>query len=168
MSEEKKDEKKIIDLGETSKAVSDTYNLYTSFEVKKQTAALPEQDLEADLGDTTTTPPGRVESIKSLKPELQKPIKNLLSAIPKEQIAKLVNPSQEQKARLFNDKGSNTFGDLSESDKTALMEKMDSWKVNEEVAEINASVSVSWLNSVAAPEKKKNNSGTGNLNNKNG
>ena len=69
--------------------------------------------------------------------------------------------------RLFSEKGSNTFGDLSDEDKTALMEKMDSWKVNEEVAEINASVSVSWLNSIAQQDKKKNKT-TGNLNNKNG
>jgi hypothetical protein len=167
MSDEKvnKEEKTIIDLGDASKAVSDTYNLYTSFEVKKQTASL--QQTDADFGDTTTTAPGKVDSIKSLKPELQKPIKNLLTSIPKEQIMKLVNPTQEQKTRLISDKGNNTFGDLSEDEKAVLLEKMDSWKVNEEVAEINASVSVSWLNSFAPPDKKKNNS-TGNLNNKNG
>jgi len=174
MSDENLDKKEkiMIDLEDASKAVSDTYSLYTAYEVKKQ--PVPEEDIAPENIDTTATKPGKVDSIKSLKPELQKPIKKLLASVPKEQIKKLINPSLEQKSRLFNDKGgSNTFGNLSDKEKSALMEKMDSWKVNEEVAEINAAISVSWLNNVANLGDKKKSTGklnnpTGKLNDNNG
>ncbi|MFN8674623.1 MAG: hypothetical protein U0457_21390 [Candidatus Sericytochromatia bacterium] len=144
MSDEKKKEKLVINLDEEKiKAVSDTYSLYTSMEV------------EAGKKDDKVKKVNRdVDSLKSLKPELQKPIRKILSSVPKDQVKKLINPNEEQKSRLFNKKGSNTFAALSEQEKAILMKKMDNWKVNEEVAEINASVAVSWVNNVGnEPEK---------------
>lgn len=147
MSEEQhKKEKVVINLdAEKIKAVSDTYSLYTSVEV--EAGKQPEKP-------TVKKVSREVDSLKSLKPELQKPIRKILDSVSKEQVQKLINPNEEQKTRLFNKKGSNTFADLSEQEKSLLMKKMDSWKVNEEVAEINASVAVSWVNSVGKEPPK--------------
>lgn len=149
MSEEKhKKEKVVINLdAEKIKAVSDTYSLYTSVEV--EAGKKPERQ-QPTVKKVTRD----VDSLKSLKPELQKPIRKILDSVSKEQVQKLINPNEEQKTRLFNKKGSNTFADLSEQEKSLLMKKMDSWKVNEEVAEINASVSVSWVNNVGKEQPK--------------
>lgn len=46
------------------------------------------------------------------------------------------------------------------------MKKMDDWKVNEEVAEINASVAVSWVNNVGQPTNENNNKSSNNKTNK--
>ena len=147
MSEEQhKKEKVVINLdAEKIKAVSDTYSLYTSVEV--EAGKQPEKPAVKKVSR-------EVDSLKSLKPELQKPIRKILDSVSKEQVQKLINPNEEQKTRLFNKKGSNTFADLSEQEKSLLMKKMDSWKVNEEVAEINASVAVSWVNSVGKEPPK--------------
>lgn len=149
-----KKEKIIINLDEAKiKAVSNTYSLYTSLDVE----AGKEEKTNITRANVKSK---EVESVKSLKPELQKPIKQLLSTVSKEQVKKLINPTEEQKGRLFNKKGANSFGDLSEQEKAILMKKMDDWKVNEEVAEINASVAVSWVNNVgqSTDKPKKNNS----------
>ena len=139
-----KKEKIIINLDEAKiKAVSNTYSLYTSLDVEAGKEVKQESNItRANIRSK------EVESVKSLKPELQKPIKKLLSTVSKEQVKKLINPTEEQKGRLFNKKGANTFVDLSEQEKSILMKKMDDWKVNEEVAEINAFVAVSWVNNV--------------------
>ncbi|MEK7435059.1 MAG: hypothetical protein AABZ74_18155 [Cyanobacteriota bacterium] len=145
MSEEKsKKEKLIINLDEEKiKAVSNTYSLYTSVEVE---AGKKEDKVKKVTRD--------VDSLKSMKPELQKPIRKILGSVSKDQVRKLMNPNEEQKSRLFNKKGSNTFASLSEQEKAILMKKMDSWKVNEEVAEINASVAISWVNNVGNEAEK--------------
>lgn len=138
----KKKEKIVINLDEAKiKAVSNTYSLYTSLEVDSTKQETPRESKVVSRSK-------EVDSVKSLKPELQKPIRKLLSTVSKEQVKKLINPTEEQKGRLFNKKGANTFGDLSEQEKAILMKKMDDWKVNEEIAEINASVAVSWINNV--------------------
>lgn len=143
----KKKEKIVINLDEAKiKAVSNTYSLYTSLDVEAGVEPTKESKLLRSKNKD-------VDSVKSLKPELQKPIRKLLSTVSKEQVKKLINPTEEQKSRLFNKKGANSFGDLSEQEKAILMKKMDDWKVNEEVAEINASVSVSWVNNVGQPSE---------------
>ncbi|MBC7476237.1 MAG: hypothetical protein H7263_18280 [Candidatus Sericytochromatia bacterium] len=155
-----KKEKIVINLdAEKIKSVSNTYSLYTSMEVEateKTTHNVESKSFHSNIRNKD------VESIKSLKPELQKPIKKLLSTVSKEQVQKLINPTEEQKGRLFNKKGSNTFSDLSEQEKAILMRKMDDWKVNEEIAEINATVAVSWINNVSSPQTA--NPGTNKLN----
>jgi hypothetical protein len=157
-----KKEKIIINLDEAKiKAVSNTYSLYTSLDVEAGKEVKQESNItRANIRSK------EVESVKSLKPELQKPIKKLLSTVSKEQVKKLINPTEEQKGRLFNKKGANTFGDLSEQEKSILMKKMDDWKVNEEVAEINASVAVSWVNNVGQQPSETNKKSSNNKTNK--
>ncbi len=138
----KKKEKIVINLDEAKiKAVSNTYSLYTSLEVDSTKKETPRESKVVSRSK-------EVDSVKSLKPELQKPIRKLLSTVSKEQVKKLINPTEEQKGRLFNKKGANTFGELSEQEKAILMKKMDDWKVNDEIAEVNASVAISWVNNV--------------------
>ena len=147
-----KKEKIIINLDAAKiKAVSNTYSLYTSLEVDSD-----KQEIQKPRVVSSGIRNKEVDSVKSLKPELQKPIRKLLSTVSKEQVRKLINPNEEQKGRLFNKKGSNTFGDLSEQEKSILMKKMDDWKVNEEIAEVNASVAISWINSVGQPSQNEN------------
>ncbi len=155
-----KKEKIVINLdAEKIKSVSNTYSLYTSMEVEGAAKSTNNGEAKSFHSNIRNKD---VESIKSLKPELQKPIKKLLSTVSKEQVKKLINPTEEQKGRLFNKKGSNTFSDLSEQEKAILMRKMDDWKVNEEIAEINATVAVSWINNVNSPQPT--NTGTNKLN----
>lgn len=145
--EENKKEKIVINLDEAKmKAVSNTYSLYTSLEVEEEVTK-KESPVRSNIRGK------EIDSVKSLKPELQKPIRKLLSTVSKEQVQKLMNPTEDQKQRLFNKKGSNTFGDLTDKEKTILMKKMDDWKVNEDTAEINASVSIAWVNNVGQPQE---------------
>lgn len=90
--------------------------------------------------------------MKSLKPELNNSLRNIMNTIPKDQVKKLVNPSEEQKGRLFNKQGANAFGSLSEEEKSILIKKMDGWKVEETIAEANATVAINWVNNVAKGE----------------
>lgn len=76
-----------------------------------------------------------------------------MNTIPKEQVKKLVNPSEEQKGRLFNKQGANAFGSLSEEEKAILIKKMDGWKVEENIAEANAAISLNWVNNVTKETK---------------
>ena len=188
--EKNKKERVIINLNEEKlKQINSTYSLYAdeSYKVEKLDAP-KEERIEPtptlEVKKKIIPPPmeekkpKEVDSLKALKPELQKPIRSLLSSVSKEQIKKLTNPTEEQKQRLFNKKGSNTFGELSEHEKAILIKKMDEWKVNEEVAEINASVAISWINNVGTDKgtptgslNKDKNTGnlknTGKLNNSN-
>lgn len=152
-SEDNKKEKIVINLDEAKmKAVSNTYSLYTSLEVEEEVMK-KEGSVRSNIKSKST------DSVKSLKPELQKPIRKLLNSVSKDQVKKLMNPTEDQKERLFNKKGANTFGDLSDKEKTILMKKMEDWKVNEDTAEINASVSIAWVNNVGQPQEtsiKKN------------
>jgi len=156
-----KKEKIVINLDAAKiKAVSNTYSLYTSLEVDSD-----KQETQKSRVVSSGIRNKEVDSVKSLKPELQKPIRKLLSTVSKEQVRKLINPNEEQKSRLFNKKGSNTFGDLSEQEKAILMKKMDDWKVNEEIAEVNASVAITWVNSVGQPAPNQNSSTVANKKN---
>jgi Mg/Co/Ni transporter MgtE len=154
-----KKEKIVINLDEDKiKAVSDTYSLYTSTEV--------------EAGKVETKRPAvnrELSSMKSLKPELNNSLRNIMKTIPKEQVKKLVNPSEEQKGRLFNKQGANAFGSLSEEEKAILIKKMDGWKVEETIAEANATVAINWVNNVAKGESNTPNptkKATGSLNSK--
>lgn len=185
-SEKEKKEKIVINLDQKKiQAVSDTYSLYASTDVEigsdskvkkvhldekhqdRKVASVETEKEEIKLMYPVDDVPKKqpvnkdLTSVKSLKPELQKPLRNIMNSIPKDQIKKLVNPNEEQKNRLFTKQGANSFTSLSEQDKALLIKKMDSWKVEEEIAEVNASASIAWVNNVGgpAPQKKKSNTG---------
>ena len=105
----KKKEKIVINLDEAKiKAVSNTYSLYTSLEVDSTKQETPRESKVVSRSK-------EVDSVKSLKPELQKPIRKLLSTVSKEQVKKLINPSADIRLDVANslwfDKNRFTFKD---------------------------------------------------------
>jgi hypothetical protein len=87
-----------------------------------------------------------IESIDDLSPELQKNIKKLMNGVSKDEVNKLINEIENEKEKLFSDKG--VFGKMSSGEKATLEKKLEEYEVPKEILEVNVSAILSCLNNL--------------------
>lgn len=138
---EKNDSKEVNISGKISdkqiKTVQETYDLYAEekFEYKRK------EGKDSSKNEKYTIVP-----VSEFRPDLRQSLKKVTATVSKEKIARLANLTDEQKDVLFSDNAMGLSGGYSQEEKKVLKEKMDSWKPSQEIAEVNATIALAWIN----------------------